>query len=81
MYSIKRYSSWDQSDLKHKKHFCCFHCQQCPLLLPYLEGVTTVALCALTTPEKSTHTPPALLETAVILHGMCDDIVQSYGVL
>lgn len=34
-----------------------------------------MALCALTTPEKSTHTPPALLETAVILHGMCD-IVQ-----
>ncbi|XP_073235471.1 condensin-2 complex subunit G2-like [Porites lutea] len=43
---------------------------QCQLLLPYLEGVTTVALCALTTPEKSTHTPPALLETAVILHGL-----------
>ena len=34
-----------------------------------------MALCALTTPEKSTHTPPALLEAAVILHGMCD-IVQ-----
>ena len=34
-----------------------------------------MALCALTTPEKSTHTPTALLETAVILHGMCD-IVQ-----
>ena len=34
-----------------------------------------MALCALTTPEKSSHTPPALLETAVILHGMCD-IVQ-----
>ena len=30
-----------------------------------------MALCALTTPEKSTHTPPAFLETAVILHGMC----------
>ena len=30
-----------------------------------------MALCALTTPEKSIHTPPAFLETAVILHGMC----------
>ncbi|KAJ7365204.1 Condensin-2 complex subunit G2 [Desmophyllum pertusum] len=33
-------------------------------------GVTAVALCALATPEKASHTPSALLETAVILHGL-----------
>jgi len=40
------------------------------VLLSYLEGVTVVAICALATPEKSPHTPSALLETAVILHGL-----------
>lgn len=39
-------------------------------MVTYLEGVTTVALCALAAPEKTAHSPSALLETAVILHGM-----------
>lgn len=47
-----------------------FLSQQSSVLLSYLEGVTVVALCALATPEKSAHTPSALLETAAILHGL-----------
>ncbi|XP_027038917.1 condensin-2 complex subunit G2-like [Pocillopora damicornis] len=42
-----------------------------PALLSYLEGVTTVGLCALVVmPEKPTHVPSAFLETAAILHGL-----------
>lgn len=47
-----------------------FLSQQSSVLLSCLEGVTIVALCALATPEKSPHIPSALLETAVILHGL-----------
>ena len=49
--------------------------QQSSVLLSYLEGVTVVAICALAAPEKSPHTPSALLETAVILHGLWNLIV------
>jgi len=44
--------------------------QQSSVLLSFLEGVIVVALCALSTQEKSPHIPSALLETAIILHGL-----------
>ena len=39
-------------------------------MLSFLEGVTTVALCALATAEKTAQSPAPFLETAIILHGM-----------
>lgn len=50
--------------------FFFFSIQQWSALLSFLEGVTTVALCALATAEKTAHSPAPFLETAIILHGM-----------
>ena len=81
--SLKRRlrATWKWAIVKHfggKSNLKCALClfQQWSVFLTYLEGVTTVALCALAMPEKTAHIPPPLLETAVILHGMYPLILQ-----
>ncbi|XP_029192981.2 condensin-2 complex subunit G2-like [Acropora millepora] len=58
-------SSQGNVDLQDEHQSC-----QWSALLSFLEGVTTVALCALATAEKTAQSPAPFLETAIILHGL-----------